>query len=428
MATQSLKILIAAFACNPDSGSEEGVGWGWVKALSASHQVWVITAEFHRAAIETAVRRAPHFYSTLSFHYVRPKPWHYAPTATWRFIERSVFKPVMNYAYRLWQKDAFPVAKALHREINFDIVHQLTYVGFRFPGQLWKLDMPFVWGPIGGLENTPWRFLPQMGWRGWLYYAGRNIINTFDKKYLPGPRKAFRKADGGIIAATGGIRREIKRWYGIESRVICEIGPPAEKAACHSIRRPGEVLRLSWSGEHLPGKALPLLLHALSQLPPTVRWQLEILGTGPCTNKWKQLARKIDVSHGCRWSGRRPRADAVQRVHLSHIFIITSLKDLTSTVLVEALAQGVPVICPDHCGFSDMVMDDCGIKIPIKTPLQFITDLADTIAQLAKDEIHRRQLAAGALKRMTNFTWEQKAEQVDRIYRYMITRQIEPLA
>ena len=38
------------------------------------------------------------------------------------------------------------------REFNFeiDLIHQLTSISFREPGFLWRLDKPFVWGPISG--------------------------------------------------------------------------------------------------------------------------------------------------------------------------------------------------------------------------------------------------------------------------------------
>jgi glycosyltransferase involved in cell wall biosynthesis len=96
------------------------------------------------------------------------------------------------------------------------------------------------------------------------------------------------------------------------------------------------------------------------------------------------------------------------------------LKDLTSTVLLEALSQGVPVICPDHCGFSNVVTQDCGIKVPLETPSQFIEDLATAIYMLGNDEAERRRLARGALERIGDFSWEKKAEKVDSIYRHVI--------
>ena len=96
------------------------------------------------------------------------------------------------------------------------------------------------------------------------------------------------------------------------------------------------------------------------------------------------------------------------------------MKDLTSTVLLEAISQGVPVICPDHCGFSDVVTDDCGIKVSVETPRQFVYDLVTAIMHLANDETERRRLAKGALARIKDFSWEKKAEMVDSIYRKAI--------
>ena len=201
-----LKILVSAYACNPYKGSEEGVGWGWVNAISGYHDLSVITAAYHREDIERTVSKEQKLTNHLKFYYVPHKPWHYAPSRIWKSVENSILKPTMNYAYRLWQRDAYKLAKKLHKKNHFDLIHQITYVGFRFPGHLWKLNAPFVWGPIGGLENTPWRFFPLLGLGGSIYYAGRNILNSIHKRFLVTPRKAFRNAGGGVIAATEGIQ------------------------------------------------------------------------------------------------------------------------------------------------------------------------------------------------------------------------------
>ena len=142
-----LKILVSAYACNPYQGSEEGVGWGWVNAIGRHHEVWVFSAEFHRPDIRRAVAADPPRFDNLHFHYVPHKPWHYHPSGMWRTIEDSLFKPIMHQAYRLWLRDAAEIGQRFHRRVGFDLVHQLTYVSFRFPGHLWKLNVPFVWGP-----------------------------------------------------------------------------------------------------------------------------------------------------------------------------------------------------------------------------------------------------------------------------------------
>src|ERR1700683_1777319 len=102
-----MKIIACAYACNPFRGSEEGVGWGWVNAISKHHEGWVLTAGYHRRDVEEALRRDPEKYSHLHFFYVEEKLWHYRPTPAWVRIENSVAKPIMNCAYRLWLRDAF---------------------------------------------------------------------------------------------------------------------------------------------------------------------------------------------------------------------------------------------------------------------------------------------------------------------------------
>ncbi len=173
---------------------------------------------------------------------------------------------------------------------------------------------------------------------------------------------------------------------------------------------------------HLPGKALPLLLNAVAMLPKTVDWRLDILGEGECTKNWKWLARELKIDSKCTWHGWIPRDRAMAIVHDSHVFVITSIKDLTSTVVLESLSQGVPVICPDHCGFSDVITSDCGIKVPVKTQRQLECNLSTAIRKLFDEETERRRLAAGALKRIEEFSWEKKASEINAIYQAVVAR------
>lgn len=405
-----LRVLVSGYSCDPTRGSEPGVGWGWVKALSRHHDLTVITSDLFRANIEAELQRDPALQGRLQFHYV--------PRTRYLRLSR-LWKPALLWTCRRWQKDAYRLALALQRDRGFDLVHQLTWVTFREPGYLWKLEVPFVWGPIGGLENTPWRLLPTLGLWGSAHFACRNVLNALHKRLLLRPRRAFRKARGGIIAATEGIRREILRHYGEDSQVICETAPPEPIAATHSIRLGGQPLRISWSGAHDPGKVLPLLLHAVARLPGTMRWELHILGEGPCTAKWQRVARRLGVDDRCTWHGQVRRQQAIALLGNSHVFALTSVKDLTTTVVMEALSRGVPVVCLDHCGFADVVNSECGIKVPLGTPDSISACLADALERLWADEAARQRLAAGALQRVGLFTFERKAEAVSGIYQQL---------
>ena len=408
-----MKLLIGAYACNPYQGSEEAVGWEWVMALARAHRLTVLTASFHRKDIERAVGSS----DNPRFIYVEPRWWDYHPIPFWKRIENSSFKPLMNLVYTAWQRRAFRTARALvHRE-HFDLVHQLTYVGYRFPGRLWKLDRPFVWGPIGGLENTPWRLLPALGLRGGVYYLGRNAVNTLQRKYLRSPLRALRAAGPGVIAATEGIAQALKSVYGVDSVVLSEVVVPRDLAVGEPPRRhPGQPLVLVWSGLHLPGKALNILLRALTRLTPETDWQLQILGDGPMRGRWEGEAHRLGIASRCHWRGRLPRAQALEVMGGAHVLAISSIKDLTSTVLLEGLTLGLPVICPDLCGFSGVVSDACGIKITASTIGGLVLGLAQAIEVLAKDETRRYRMGCAAQTRARDYTWEARARTLDEIY------------
>ena len=406
-------VLVAAYACNPRRGSEEAVGWNWVQTIARSCRVTVLTAAFHADDIRAACDPD----ANPRFVFVPHRPWHYAPTPRWRAIESSIAKPIMNLAYAAWQHDACKAACGLLGRERFDLAHQLTYVGFRFPGRLWTLGLPFVWGPIGGLENTPWRLLPAMGTGGALYYAGRNLINSIQRRSLASPRRAAAAAGPGLIAATDSIARELELLYGAPSMVISEVVSPLHLSpSAARPRAPGAPLRVVWSGQHLPGKALNILLQALASLPPETRVELQILGDGPSRQRWFELARKLGIQDRCIWHGLQPRDAAMAIMAESHVLAITSLKDLTSTVLLEGLALGLPVVCPDHCGFSGVVTEACGVKIAPTSVKSLISGFAEALAHLEASEPARLELGRGALNRALDFGPDTLRAKLEAVY------------
>ena len=418
---RGLKILAVAYACNPTRGSESGVGWGWVNAIAARHDVTVITADYNATNIDRYL--GDHKDSACShprFLYVKNRPWHYRPQGIWLKIEDSLAKPVMNIAYQDWLRYAFRVARREITQSRYDLVHLITYVGWRFPGSFYRLGLPFVWGPIGGMKNTPWRLLPILGVKGAFYYSARNIVNSLQLRTLQGPRRAVRAANHGVIAATSEIQAELWNRFRAKSRVVCEVGPPQLAAGSPRPRGENEPFRICWSGLFLPGKALHLLLCAAARLPGDLDYSIEILGDGPCNESWRSMAFKLGIDDRCHWHGWIPRDQSLAVMKNSHVCAITSLKDLTSTVAVEAISLGVPVISLDHCGFADLVTEECGIKIYPGSAGQIATDLARALCTLYRDEALRERLAYGAIKRIRAYSWQAKMEILDEIYRMTV--------
>ncbi|MDS4027986.1 MAG: glycosyltransferase [Candidatus Contendobacter sp.] len=389
------------------------MGWGFVAALARDHDLWVIVEEEKcRADLERYLAEHPEFGQRVRFHYLHKQ------RNRWL---RKLWPPSYYWYYRRWHRDAYRLARQLHQEVNFDLAHQLTMVGFREPGYLWQIGIPFVWGPVGGMGLFPWRFLPTVGLYGAIYYLGYNLFNGLHMRFLNRPKRAAKAAVSGLttglIAATPENWEGAARYWDCSSIVLTEVGLPREPASQIRLRATGEPLRLVWTGLHIPRKALNLGLQALGCLPVDVNWELHILGKGRQTVCWQQLAERLGISGRCRFHGWLPREQALEVMQEAHGLLITSLRDLTSTVTVEALALGLPIVCLDHCGFAEVVNETCGLKIPVTTPNEVIAGLAQAIEQLARNENQRQALARGALQRAQDFSWEEKARVVGQIYR-----------
>ena len=394
-------------------GSEPGVGWGFVKALAKYHDLWVLTErEKFKSEIEAVIQEDPLLRSRVSFHFIQKKR---------NRRLRKIWPPSYYWYYRKWQWDAFVLARQMHRDISFDLVHQLTMVGFREPGYLWQLDLPFVWGPVGGMGYFPSRFLPTVGIRGALYYLGYNCMNFLHSHYLRRPKKAAIRAGPALITATPENQSEFYRRFGCKSTVISEVGIPSAISGDIVERVENMPLKIVWTGAHVPGKALGLALTGVSMIDKKINWELHILGKGPETEVWKKDARQKEISTHCFFHGWLPRKDALETMKSCHVMLITSLRDLTSTVTIEGLSLGLPVICLDHCGFSHAITPECGIKIPVTSPDSVTRAIAENIKKLWLDERLRQKLARGAIKRSQAFSWEKKGAQVDEIYRKVIS-------
>jgi glycosyltransferase involved in cell wall biosynthesis len=406
-----LKILISAYACSPYKGSEPGVGWNFVKKASKFHVLHVLTEEREfREDIERYLHENPNF-ENVTFHFIP------------REIESlsRFFSPIFYFFYNKWQKKAFKIAKELEEKENFDIVHQLNFVGYREPGYLWKINKPFVWGPIGGMDNTAFKLLFNLDYKRFLYYFSRNIINRLQALLLFRPKKAARRERNHLISATIKNKECILRFWGKESTIIPEVGQELSVEKIFVPQRMfNEPLKIVWSGEHTGGKALNILLKSLSKLPLSYNWQLTVLGHGVMTSNWKNLTKRLNFENRIYWTGWLPKEKAHKIMIDSHLMCITSLKDLTSTVLLEALSFGLPVICIDHCGFSNVINKDCGIKIPIDFPRKLTFSFSKAIEVFYLNEDFRLKLANGAIKRAADFSWSEKIEKLNGIYESLV--------
>ncbi len=413
-----MKLLLLAYECSPYRGSECAVGWGRVLGAAKVAETHVVTSEANffvldRARAEGLVPVNVKFYTP-------------APDARLRKWEERPVLFAYNYrAYHHWQRLARVLIADLHRRECFDLVHQVNVCTFREPGYGHTLNTPFVWGPVGGTQNFPSRFLRTISPAEALKEGLRSVANKLALR-KPRVRRAARKASM-LFAANSTNERDFTHVFRQPPNLLLETGlhevpEPDRTRFEHRVddlrdRLPPSPLKLLWSGELQTRKALPVLLRALTLLSPDVPWQLDVLGEGPMGERWAAQADSLGLGKKVRFLGRLPFQEATEYMHTADLFCFTSLRDTSGNVVLEALAAGVPVVCFDHQGASDMVSASAGIKLPVGSPQRAYRDWAQTIEQLARDPRKLLQLSIGATEQARHFLWSQNHDIMNGVYR-----------
>ena len=403
------RILQAAHACEPYHGSEQAVGWNWALQAGKTCEVWVVCCEDDcRPTIEQYCAEngpVPH----LHFVFV-PR----SALQRWILALSKIVRFVSYFSYRLWHYKAYRVAKELHKAVKFDIVHHVTFSGYREPGYLWKLDIPFVWGPIGGTQNCPLRFslLPRLSS---LKEALRTLFNSIQLRTSLRVRTAASRASA-ILAANSTVMRDVEKHLRYSAIQLCENGITRISTHPREVSSPDCPLRILWAGGLQFHKNLDLLLHALSQLPEDVSYELRVVGDGPLRDVWKRLASRLKLADRITWMGRIPHDEALKQFPWADVFAFTSLRDTNGTVMLEALAEGVPVICLDHQRAHDLVTEQCGIKIPVTTPVDAANSMRAALEECARNRKWIARMSEHALDRAKHFAWTRQGERMARIY------------
>jgi len=408
-----VKVLLMAYECSPFRGSEWAVGWGRLLQAARGAEPHVITSEenFHaleRAQAEGLLPGNVRFYTP-------------APDAKLRKLEKKPALFAYNYkAYHYWQKLALPLARALQAKEHFDLVHQVNVCTFREPGYTWQLGIPFVWGPVGGSQNFPARFLTMLPLIEAFKEAMRGLTNRLSLRFKPRVQAAARAA-AMLISANSTNQRDYERAFHRQVDLLIETG-------LHSVNEPdrtrfrerlinsGDPLKILWSGELQSRKALPILLRALAAIPD-VPFELTVLGDGPERAHWTKLAESLGLASRVVFLGRLPFAQAVAQMEQAELFCFPSLRDTSGNVVLEALAAGVPVICFDHQGVSDIVTAECGVKLPVISPARAIEDWVRTIRELANDPARLLSMSEAATVRARDFLWDRSGDWMLAAYR-----------
>lgn len=419
-----LRVLISTHEFSPYQGSECALGWNIATRIAQYHDVTVLCAEGPANDL-TRYREAFSKYSEqhgaisgLTVIFVKQPP----ATLRYASINRKLmtltkgfgWTPLFYMGLDAWHREVFSVAMNLGFQ-NFDIAHQLTPISFIRPGYLWKTNLPFFWGPIGGMYKVPLVFALTGGVKSLLFEMVRSI--NIELRTLTCSFRRIVKKSKKIWAITPEELRIINHIDPNKSVQMTESAAPSEIVGFVRQYDGNRPLIITWSGTHEPRKALPLLLNALSLLSDNDKKQvlLNVLGEGSETQRWKAIASNLLLDN-IKWHGRLPYFDALHVMKNSDIFVHTSFREATSHVILEALAWGIPIVCHDACGMAIAVDDTCGIKVPLIDPQYSINGFCEGIKKLLYNPALITTLSEGALRRSTELSWDAKVKTIAEAY------------
>lgn len=410
-----LKVLINAYACSPGMGSEPGMAWNWVKNLAKFCELYIITEGEFREKIEAMVPTLEqganmHFYYNPVSDKIRKMCWN---QGDWRFYKY----------YRQWQWKTYHMAKDIWGKERIDVLHQLNMIGFREPGYLWKLSkengVPFVWGPIGGLKQFPTAYLKGAGLKMQLFMRLKNFLNIWQLKHEKRVDEALKTAKL-LISSIPDSYRALKKYKGLESIVIPETGCFLSDDIS-TARFDNEEFHIMWVGKFDFRKQLPLALQAVA-LAKNPKLKLDVYGSGSVgqVEMAKRMGEELEISQQVIWHGNQKNDVIMEAMRKAQLFFFTSVNEDTSTVVLEAVSNRLPVVCFNACGMSAVIDDSVGRKIALSHPSQSAHDFARILNKLEGNRSLLRQLSENCKQRQMEFSWEVKARKIVEEYERIV--------
>jgi glycosyltransferase involved in cell wall biosynthesis len=398
-----MKVLLSAFSCSPNQGSEPGLGWNWALEIARlGHEVVVLTQTEARGRIEAelASGRLP---PGLSFEFFMPV---WLERFRLKGLELGYESLTWHLTHLMWQLAAYSYARRHLLDRRFDLVHHITFAGIRHPTLLGRLPIPLVLGPLGGGERAPWALRWGLGFRGLLLEAIRDA-HTFLIRFDPITRRAC--ADALVIyVKTEQSRAALPRRHRSRAVVQLEIGTGPQDDRPKPPRAPGAPLRLLYAGRLLYWKGMHLGLKALAEVRSRgVDARLTMLGSGPAEEDWRRLAAQLGIDHAVQWLARIEH-DRMADMYRSHDAVLfPSLHDSGGTVALEALLHGTPVVCLDLGGPAVTVSPSCGriVATAARGEGDVVRGLVDALEELARSETLLDELSRGARARAQAFRW-----------------------
>jgi glycosyltransferase involved in cell wall biosynthesis len=190
---------------------------------------------------------------------------------------------------------------------------------------------------------------------------------------------------------------------------------PAEKKS--SLGIPPEAPIVGTVGRLADQKGYQYLIGAipevLKQAPNTI---FLFIGEGPMADELKELAQELDINSNVIFTG--ARNDVEELLQCMDIFASSSLWEGVPTVMLEAMASGVPIIATDIPGTNELIQHG---KNGWLVPAYNSSALSEALLEFIKDPSRGKEFVRNGKETVTEYSISQIAKQYETLYEKLRT-------
>jgi glycosyltransferase involved in cell wall biosynthesis len=118
------------------------------------------------------------------------------------------------------------------------------------------------------------------------------------------------------------------------------------------IPAPDDAHDILFVGELCHRKGVDLLINAIAKLTPEMKLSAALIGDGPDTELYRELAQQLNVADRVHFYGRKPFSEAL---NLGKLFLLPSRAEAFPYVTIEAIASGKTTISTDIAGVGEVL-------------------------------------------------------------------------
>lgn len=396
------KILAIAYACEPDRGSEPGVGWNWAKSISETPNIdiTVITRANNRPVIERYVEKNPEL--KIRFLYYDLPKW---------ILKYKKGDRAIKLFFTLWQRGVIRYIKEQVDLSYYDFVWDFNFGSLNLPLFTYKLHKKYVVGPVSTKKKVPKPYIQKMSIKSRVKYN----IQQFMKEHLwsnPIVWKALKHADN-IILCNELSREFIPKKQRKKAQVVFHNGIVKEDYPIYNENRAKKnKLEFVYAGRLIESKNLDTAIKALKLVKDRGKdFSFDIYGNGNCKKQLQKLVSQFGMEKEIIFHNRIKQSELFEEYIKKDCFLFPSLLEISSTAVMEAMFCGLLPICLNIRCMEFIFEQSPVVLVPCHSPQKDVENLAEEIMKLQPAELQelKKQCYEFAKER---FLWSTRREDI----------------